>query len=53
LGPLKPLLAGETVIHQESWVVFSDITPPSLNDGEALRQWLEPYAWQLPEKKSQ
>jgi hypothetical protein len=53
LGPLKPLLTGETVVHQESWAVFSDVTAPSQNDEDALRQWIEPYVRQLPEEKSQ
>lgn len=47
LGPLKRLCAGETIIHRESWVVFSKVWPPDLEEEERLLQAIEPYKKQL------
>jgi len=47
LGPLKRISAGETIVHQESWVVFSDVRLPEVKYDEAFLKALEPYGKQL------
>jgi hypothetical protein len=47
LGPLKRISEGETLIHNESWVVFSEVRLPDATDGEAFLEALEPYRKQL------
>jgi hypothetical protein len=49
LGPLKKLSAGETALHHESWVIFSDVHLPNIEDEEAFLKALEPYRKQLSE----
>jgi hypothetical protein len=49
LGPLKRISAGETLVHTESWVVFSGVTLPNAEDEEALLKTLEPYRAKLSE----
>ena len=36
LGPLKRISAGETFVHNESWVVFSDVHLPEPKDEAGL-----------------
>jgi hypothetical protein len=48
LGPLKQLAPGETLLHNESWVVFSNVVAPGLDDEEAFLEWVKPYTSQLP-----
>jgi hypothetical protein len=47
LGPLKRISAGETIVHNESWVVFSGVRFPDIEDEEAFLKALEPYREQL------
>lgn len=47
LGPLKRISAGETMLHTESWVVFSGVRLPDVEDEEAFLKALEPYREQL------
>ena len=47
LGPLKRISAGETIVHQESWVVFSKVFLPDMQEEEELLQAMEPYQKQL------
>jgi hypothetical protein len=47
LGPLKRISAGETIVHQESWVVFSKALMPEEQKEEGLLQAMEPYRKQL------
>jgi hypothetical protein len=47
LGPLKRVSAGETLVHNESWVVFSDVDLPDVKDDGAFLKALEPYSEQL------
>jgi hypothetical protein len=47
LGALKRISAGETLVHTESWVVFSGVTLPDPEDEEALLKALEPYRAKL------
>jgi hypothetical protein len=47
LGPLKRISAGETVVHHESWVVFSGRRLPNIEDEEAFLKALQPYREQL------
>ena len=47
LGPLKRISAGETIVHQESWVVFSKVLVPDSLEEEGLLHALEPYKKQL------
>ena len=47
LGPLKRISAGETLVHNESWIVFSEIQLPDLKDEGAFLKALEPYRQQL------
>jgi hypothetical protein len=46
-GPLKPISAGETIVHKESWVVFSKVRVPDLQEEEALLHAMEQYKKQL------
>jgi hypothetical protein len=48
LGPLKRIPAGETVVHKESWTLFSEVIPPVVDDEEAFLEWMELYANQRP-----
>jgi hypothetical protein len=48
LGPLKQIAPGETLLHNESWVVFASLVAPEVEDEEALLEWIKPYASQLP-----
>ena len=43
LGPLKRISPGETIVHQESWVVFSKVLLPDRQEEEELLHALEPY----------
>jgi hypothetical protein len=43
LGPLKQVSAGETTVHQESWVVFSKVPLPDNREEEGLLHAMEPY----------
>jgi hypothetical protein len=47
LGPLKQISAGETIVHQESWVVFSKVLLPDNQEEEGLLHAIEPYKKQL------
>jgi hypothetical protein len=47
LGPLKRISAGETIVHQESWAVFSKVLLPDGREEEELLQAIEPYKKQL------
>jgi hypothetical protein len=47
LGPLQKISAGETIVHRESWVVFSGVSLPDVKDEEAFLKALEPYRKQL------
>jgi hypothetical protein len=47
LGPLKRISVGEALVHKESWVVFSEVHLPDVNDDEAFLKALEPYKRQL------
>ena len=47
LGPLKRISAGETIVHNESWVVFSGVRLPDVKEDEAFLKALEPYKKQL------
>ncbi len=47
LGPLKRISSGETLVHNESWVVFSGVHLPELKNDEAFLKALEPYRKQL------
>lgn len=47
LGPLRKISAGETMVHTESWVVFSGVRLPDAEDEEAFLKALEPYKKQL------
>ena len=47
LGPLKQLSEGETLVHNESWVVFSGVHLPDVEQGEAFLEAMEPYRKQL------
>jgi hypothetical protein len=47
LGPLKQVSAGETIVHQESWVVFSKVLLPDSREEEGLWHAMEPYKKQL------
>jgi hypothetical protein len=47
LGPLKRISAGETLVHNESWVVFSGVRLPDMKDDKAFLKALEPYKEQL------
>jgi hypothetical protein len=47
LGPLKRISPGETIVHQESWVVFSKVLLPDVQEEEELLQAIEPYKKQL------
>jgi hypothetical protein len=49
LGPLKRISVGETLVHTESWVVFSGVNLPDAEDDEALLRALEPYRAKLLE----
>ena len=46
LGPLERISAGETIVHQESWVVFSRSGAGS-EGRRRLWQAMEPYRKQL------
>jgi hypothetical protein len=47
LGPLKRISEGETLIHNESWVVFSGVHLPGIEDGEAFLEAIEPFRKKL------
>jgi hypothetical protein len=47
LGPLKRISDGQTLVHNESWVVFSKVYLPEVKDDEAFLKALEPYRNQL------
>ena len=47
LGPLKRIAAGETLVHNELWVVFSEVHLPDVKNDEAFLKALEPYKRQL------
>ena len=49
LGPLKRISVGETLVHTESWVVFSGVSLPDTEDDENLLKALEPYSAKLLE----
>ena len=46
-GPLKPVSADETIVHQESWVVFSNVVVPDVREEEQLLHAIEQYKKQL------
>jgi hypothetical protein len=46
-GPLKRISSGETIVHKESWVVFSKVRVPDLQEEEALLHAMEQYKKQL------
>jgi hypothetical protein len=46
-GPLKLISGGETIVHKESWVVFSKVRMPDLQEEEALLNAMEQYKKQL------
>jgi hypothetical protein len=50
LGPLRTLCAGETILHGESWVVFSGVRLPDVEDEEAFLKALQPYREQLSQR---
>lgn len=47
LGPLKKLSEGETLSHRESWVVFSGVRLPNVQDEGAYLKALEEYRKKL------
>jgi hypothetical protein len=47
LGPSKRISAGETLVHTESWVVFSGVTLPDSEGEDALLKAVEPYKAKL------
>ena len=47
LGPLKRISEGETLVHNESWVVFSGVCLPDVEEEEAFLERFEPYRKQL------
>jgi hypothetical protein len=47
LGPLERISAGEAIVHQESWVVFSKVLIPDVQEETELWQAMEPYRKQL------
>ncbi len=47
LGPLERISAGETIVHQESWVVFSKVLIPDVQEETELWHAMEPYRKQL------
>jgi hypothetical protein len=47
LGPLQTISAGETIAHTESWIVFSGVRLPRIEDEDAFLKALEPYRKQL------
>jgi hypothetical protein len=47
LGPLKRILAGETIVHKESWVVFAKFLVPNLQEEEEILTAMEKYKKQL------
>jgi hypothetical protein len=47
MGSLKQISAGETIVHQESWVVFSKVLLPGSREEEGLLHAMEPYKKQL------
>jgi hypothetical protein len=47
LGPLKRISTGETIVHRESWVVFSKVLLPDRQEEEGLLHAIEPYKKQL------
>jgi len=46
-GPLKRISAGETIVHKESWVVFSKILMPDVQEEEGLLHAMKQYTKQL------
>jgi hypothetical protein len=47
LGSLKRLSVGETIVHKEAWVVFSDVLLPDVQEEERFMQAMRPYKNQL------
>jgi hypothetical protein len=50
LGPLKRISEGETLVHYESWVVFSGVHLADPKDYEAFLKVLQPFSRQLLEQ---
>ena len=50
LGPLKKISPGATIVHDESWVVYSGVSLPEARDGGALLTALDPYKKHLFQK---
>jgi hypothetical protein len=46
-GPLKRISSGETIVHKESWVVFSKFLMPDLQEEEEILHAMEQYKKQL------
>jgi hypothetical protein len=49
LGPLKRISPGETVVHRESWAVFSKLVEPADSAEAAIMEWIKFYVDQLPQ----
>jgi hypothetical protein len=47
LGPLTRISAAETIVHQESWVVFSNVIACDRQEEELFLHAMEPYKKQL------
>jgi hypothetical protein len=46
-GPLKRISSGQTIVHRESWVVFSKVRVPDLQEEEEILHAMEQYKKQL------
>jgi hypothetical protein len=47
VGPLKRISTDETIIHKESWVVYSKVFVPDVHEEEELLHAIEQYKKQL------
>jgi hypothetical protein len=50
LGPVKRIAAGATIMHEESWAVFSGVNLAEAREDETLLAALDPYKKQLFQK---
>ena len=50
LGPIKRIAAGATIMHEESWVVFSGVNLAEAREDKILLAALDPYKKQLFQK---
>jgi hypothetical protein len=47
LGPLKRISSGETIVHKESWVAFSKILMPDVQEEERFLHAMKQYTKQV------